>query len=238
MVRFYVTHISGILSVLAAFTVHAVPLIEIDKTIFDCGAFVEGKSQKAMAIYNVKNSGDSLLKIESVRPGCGCVVAEYDTFIAPGKTGKIMLEARLDGYIGSIKKSATIASNAKNTPTLRITLTAAIKQVISISQRHIVLPALKDQKPFNLYLSSSKKDLEVTGIDFRPYDNTTSGWQNQLALPIMYKWSKTDSISSDGSTVFMLSLNSPDLKKSTDGEIILTTNHPDKKEIRLSGRIE
>lgn len=238
MTRHHPTKLSGILFVSLFSFVSASPLIEVEKETYDCGIFIEGKNEKTTAIYNIKNSGDSILKIEKVRTGCGCVAAAYDTIIPPGKSGQIKLETRLNGYTGVFKKSATIISNAKNQPNLRITLTATIQPVIAVSQGYITLPTSKDRKPVNLFLSSLKKDLSITGINFKPNDNSSSEWQSQLSLPINYEWSKTDSISPDGFTVYSLSINGIDLKSSDYGEFIISTNHPDKQEIRISGRIE
>lgn len=237
MMHRYVTHLSGILMVLCIFSLNAAPLIEVEKSIYDCGSIPEGKDALATATFSLRNSGDSLLKITGVRPGCGCVVASYDTIIPPGKSGKIILEAKLYGYIGEIQKSAMVTSNARNKPQLRITLKGKIQPVIAVSTQYISLTS-KTQKSSEIYLSSIKKDLKVTGITFKPNDQNDSTWAGQLNLPITFEWNRTDSINNDGFTVFKLSVKGPDLKESIDGGFILSTNHPDKKQIQINGRIE
>jgi len=152
----YSASISGMLIVLCVFSLKAAPVMNVDNLTFNCGLFTEGKSEIATAVFKVRNSGDSLLKISGVRPGCGCVVAAYDTFIAPGKSGTIRLEAKLHGYSGELRKTATVTSNALNQPSLRLTLTATIQPVITVSKQYITLDTSNNRKPDSLHLSSLK----------------------------------------------------------------------------------
>jgi hypothetical protein len=226
------------LMALCVFSVNSAPVIEVNNEVYDCGIFIEGKDAVGVATFNIRNSGDSSLKIASVRPGCGCVVAAFDTVIPPGKSGKVKLEARLSGYSGEIVKSATVTSNAENQPQLRLTLKGKILPVIALSKQYIALISSDDHKSGDLFLSSLKKDLKITGITFKSHDQNHSAWSGQLSLPITYEWTRTDSISPEGFTVFRLLIKGPDLKESIDGNFILSTNHPDKNEIQISGRIE
>lgn len=229
--------LSGMFMILSFFPLNASPRIEVDKTIYDCGSFTEGKDEIATVAFNIRNNGDSLLKITNVRPGCGCVVASFDTLIPPGKTGNVILEAKLYGYSGEFQKSAVVTSNATNEQQLRLTLKGKIQPVIAVSTQYISLVSSKDRKPSNLYLSSLKKDLKVTELKFKPHNQNSTTWSDQLSLPITFEWEKTDSVSSDGSTVFMLSIKGLELKEPVSGDFILSTNHPDKRQIQINGRI-
>lgn len=233
----YLAQVSGMLLVLSALSLTAAPEIDIEDTSYNCGLFIEGKDEIATAIFKVRNSGDSLLKISNVRPGCGCVVAAFDTLILPGKFGSIKLEAKLNGYSGDVKKSAMVTSNATNKPTIRLTLNATVQQSIRISKQYITFQPSKDQQSDSLYLSSLKKDLTVTNIVFKPDNQNNDIWHNQHSIPITYKWNKADSISQDSFTVFTLLIKSPGSKEPVTGEFIISTNHPDKKQIHINGRI-
>jgi hypothetical protein len=237
MTHRYIPQISGLFLVFYAFLLNASPVINVEETSYNCGLFVEGKNQVATAVFNVRNSGDSLLKITNVRTGCGCVVAAFDTLIPPGKSGTIKIEAKLNGYTGDITKSAVVTSNAKNEPTIRLTLNATIRPVIAISKQYISLQSSKDQKSDSLLLSSLKKDLIVTSIIFKPHNQNSTEWYNQHSIPITYELNKTDSISPDSFTVFTLLIKSTSLKESVTGEFIISTNHPDKKQISINGSI-
>lgn len=107
--------------ILASFVSHAAPRIAFDSKIFDCGIVVEGKTEKINAVFVVKNTGDAALKLEKVRPGCGCTVVKYDSLIQPGKSTKIESAVNIKGYrSGPISKSITVTSNAENEPTVRL----------------------------------------------------------------------------------------------------------------------
>ena len=67
--------------VLASISASASPKIDVDKTTFDCGVIAEGKTDKLHAQFTVKNTGDAPLKIDNVRPGCGCTVVKFDSTI-------------------------------------------------------------------------------------------------------------------------------------------------------------
>jgi hypothetical protein len=73
---------------LSASAMFASPKIVIDKTSYQCGPVIEGKTEKLKAEFIVKNAGDAVLKINA-RPGCGCTVVKYDSLVQPGKTSTI-----------------------------------------------------------------------------------------------------------------------------------------------------
>jgi len=238
MIRRYIIQVSGMFLVSHAFLLNAAPMIDVKETSYNCGSFTEGENEVATAIFNLQNSGDSLLKITNVRPGCGCVVAAFDTLIPPGKSGCIKLEAKLKGYSGEFKKSAVVTSNAKNKPIINLTLNAMIQPIIKISKQYITLQSSEKQKSDRLCLSSLKKDMIVTSIIFRPYNNQNGAvWDNILSIPVTYEWNKTDSIGQDNFTVFTLLIKNPGSKEPVAGEFIISTNHPDKKQIKIRGRI-
>jgi hypothetical protein len=213
------------------------PKIEVDKTTFDCGTVAEGQTDKLHASFTIKNTGDSPLAISNVRPGCGCTVVKFDTLVLPGKTSAIQATVNITGYrSGEISKYITVSSNAANTGSMKLTITATIKSVIDISEQYI---SLTSQKPHTLTLACEKKDLRVVnvGLSSSAAPGATT-WQSNLPLPIAYKWTPTDSTRKDGMHVFKLELTAPEVKDRMAGQLVLTTNHPEKPEIRLQGAIE
>jgi hypothetical protein len=223
---------------LFCFNLAAAPNIEVNKTTFDCGIVVEGKQDKIAALFEIKNIGDLPLKIENARPSCGCTVVEFDTLIPPGKSGKIKPEVKLKGFSGKIHKTVTIISNAVNTPTLRLTIIAEIQPIIDVLKRYISLSLPKDQSSNKIYFASLKKDLLVKDVSFKVAGKNENEWQNKLTIPIKFEWNKTDSIRTDGLQVFLLTLKGSDLTEPVDGEFIIKTNHPDKSEFNINGRID
>jgi hypothetical protein len=62
---------AGLLVCLSAgsFVASGAPEISIDTATYDLGIIYEGKRDSAMHTFKVKNSGDSVLSIKSVKPG-------------------------------------------------------------------------------------------------------------------------------------------------------------------------
>ena len=52
-----------------AFVASGAPLISIDSATYDLGVIYEGKRDSAMHSFKVKNTGDSVLLVKSVKPG-------------------------------------------------------------------------------------------------------------------------------------------------------------------------
>lgn len=89
--------------------------ISLGQEVYDFGT-VKLSSDTLVANFYFKNSGNSNLLIEDVKPGCGCTVANYTKEpILPGNGGVIILK-----YVatteGPINKSATIISNSISNP--------------------------------------------------------------------------------------------------------------------------
>ncbi len=218
--------------------VFAAPKIEVDRSTFDCGTVVEGQKDQINAYFTIKNTGDALLEIENVRPGCGCTVVKFDTVVAPGKSGVIRSTVNLAGFhTGPISKFVTVISNAANNGSLRLTITAMLKPAIELSEDYI---SLAQRVPHTVVFACTQKDLRVTsvGLSSSASSPTATLWQSNLPVPIQYKWIPTDSTRANGMRVFRLVLTAPEVQERLPGQFLISTNNPDKPEIRLSGSIE
>jgi hypothetical protein len=216
------------------------PKIEFDTKDFKCGNVLEGKTDKLNAVFIVKNTGDSLLKLENVKPGCGCTVVKYDTFIQPGKTAKIEAQVTIKGHSsGAISKNVTVTSNAKNEPSVRLTIEATVQSIIDVSETYLMFDAKNAKTPHTIYCSSKMADLKVTEVSFKATGTPgTPAWQSEIPLATNFKWLPTDSTRADGYHVYKLELFSPDVKTAVTGELVVKTNHPDKPEISLTVNIQ
>jgi hypothetical protein len=229
-------HSSFLVAAFLASQILASPKIEFDTKTFDCGIALEGKTDALKAIYNIKNTGDSVLKFESVRPGCGCTVVKYDTLIQPGKSGKIEASVNIKGYhSGPITKGVTVTSNAKNDPSVHLTIKAVVQAPIDVSENYLNFEGTSASHPKIIYLSTKKADLKITGIEFKSSekDPGNADWQSSIPLTIQYKAIPKDSTRTDGYKVFGFELIAPKFDKSQNGQIAIKTNHPDKPEIEL-----
>jgi hypothetical protein len=218
---------------------NAGPKIEFDTKSFNCGTVAEGKTDKVSAIFMVKNTGDSLLKLESVRPGCGCTNVKYDTTVLPGKTGKIGADVNIKGYhSGSYSKYVTVTSNAKNDASVKLTIEIIVQASIDVSETAIALDKSHVTAPKIIYLSSKKTDMKVTDVSFKSTDTPTPPEKENQAVAIKTTWTPLDSTRTDGYKVYKLAVFAPVLDKQVvTGDFVIKTNHPDKAEISLHGVI-
>jgi Protein of unknown function (DUF1573) len=225
--------------VLASISSSASPKIDVDKTTFDCGVIAEGKTDKLHAQFTVKNTGDAPLKIDNVRPGCGCTVVKFDTMVAPGKSSVIQSTVNIANFhSGAISKYITVQSNASNKPSMQLTITAVIKPIIEVSEQYLDLRA---QQPRTIVLASGKKDLNVSEVFMKAQPASASAapsWQTATPVQVAFKLSSADSVRQDGLHVFKLEFTAPAVTEQLSGQFVIKTNHPDKQEILVNGAIE
>ena len=110
------------------------PKITFDKPKFEFGEVWSG--DKIEHTFEVRNTGEGILKISSVKPSCGCTVApNYSREIAPGATGKISIIINTTKLRSSIKKTVTVNSNDPTTRAYRLTVSGKIKQRVIIDPK-------------------------------------------------------------------------------------------------------
>ena len=84
-------------------------------SVKNLGKITEG--QKLEIAFRFKNTGNKPLIIESVRPGCGCTVADYPKEpIAPGAEGEITGSFDSHGRENLQRKEITVTANTKGSP--------------------------------------------------------------------------------------------------------------------------
>ena len=84
-------------------------------SIKNLGRINEG--QKLEIAFRFKNTGDKPLIIQSVRPGCGCTVADYPKQpIAPGGEGEITVSFDSHGRENLQRKEIAVTANTKGSP--------------------------------------------------------------------------------------------------------------------------
>lgn len=85
----------------------------IDSMHLDLGKIPMG--QIVEVAWHFKNTGNKPLVIESVRPGCGCTIADKPQEpVAPGKEGVIKAKFNSQGqHVGENQKSVTVSANTR-----------------------------------------------------------------------------------------------------------------------------
>lgn len=104
------------------------PRAVVDEPIFDAGQVDKGA--EVNHDFRIRNTGDQPLRIEEVRPACGCTVADYDETIAPGASGKIHAVLDTVDQSGAISKGLTVITNDPENPRLMLTIKAEVTPLV------------------------------------------------------------------------------------------------------------
>jgi len=131
---FYKKNIAKILlPIFAAFlssTVLAQPKVSVPETVRQMGIFHQDETIKYDFV--IRNEGDAPLKIADVKASCSCTVAEFDKEIAPGKLGRIHTKINVSGFEGPISKNITVLTNDADKPELTLTIRATVVSWITV----------------------------------------------------------------------------------------------------------
>jgi hypothetical protein len=126
----------GALALLALLSLFAFPVLAKDgappapraKIVIATPEHVFGNVEAGAPLehrFELKNEGTADLQILKVKPACGCTTSNFDSLIAPGKTGGITLAVKhTASYKGEVTKTATVTTNDPDQPTIKLTLRA------------------------------------------------------------------------------------------------------------------
>ncbi|MES1225713.1 MAG: DUF1573 domain-containing protein [Bacteroidota bacterium] len=96
-------------------------------SVKDYGKITEG--QKLEVLYRFKNTGNKPLIIESVRPSCGCTVADPPKEpVAPGAEGEIKGSFDSNGKSGQQHKTIFVMANTKGVQNHELAFTVDIQK--------------------------------------------------------------------------------------------------------------
>jgi hypothetical protein len=215
----------------------AAPKIEFDKTVFQCGSVVEGKTEKVAARFVVRNTGNESLALKA-RPGCGCTVVKYDSTVAPGASTTIESSVNIKGLRGGpMTKTITVTSNAANEPSVKLEIQATIEATIDVSEGFVNMSAAENAPPHTIVLASRRTGLKVLDVSFRIAQGEGPSWQANMPVPVKYSLTPTASTRPDGLHVYKLALTTPAAKEASYGDLVIKTDHPDKPEITVRAQI-
>lgn len=146
------------------------PRLTLIEPIKDFGTVPKG--QKLDWSFEVKNTGTSDLELLSVKPACGCTVAEFDKVIKPGQTGKLTAHVDTATFNGPIAKSVAIETNDPNAPTAQVTISAVVKPYVEAypagfvrfnmvqgdAEKQSVLLFTEEKEPFEIVSVTSPRE--------------------------------------------------------------------------------
>lgn len=142
------------------------PRLTLVEPIKDFGTVPKG--EKLDWNFQVHNSGTSDLEILSVKPTCGCTVAEFDKVIKPGQTGKIAAQVDTAQFTGPIAKAVMIETNDPAAPTAQVTISAIVKPFVEAYPagfvRYNMIQGDADKQSVTLY-SEDQEPFEIVSVE-------------------------------------------------------------------------
>ena len=142
------------------------PIIDVVEKVKDFGLVAKGEILKA--VFEVRNTGTAPLEITSVRPTCGCTVANYDKTIAPGGTGKIEADVDTTAFTGPIAKSVLVFSNDVANNQINLVVRAEVRSFVEVLPRNLLRLNVLQGEPATEKVTLASADggaFAVTGID-------------------------------------------------------------------------
>ncbi|MBN1128843.1 MAG: DUF1573 domain-containing protein [Chitinispirillaceae bacterium] len=227
------------------------PMIDIDTTEFNLGIIREGEKSIIKKVFSFKNAGDSDLVLRNVRPSCGCTTVEVDTTIPPGKEGAITSELNMSTLNeGDFVKTITVISNARNTPSLKLSMRGTYITLIEpVQSAALNLSGIKGSDTGAVITIKSSRRFAVEKAEFK-FDESAGGVSWETVIPLDYTQTLVDSAARETSTratiaslkkkpfVYRVRVHfKPALKEDTWGDFCLTTNIGTRKEIRFPGTL-
>lgn len=142
------------------------PRLTLVEPVKDFGTVPKG--QKLDWSFEIRNSGGSDLEILSVKPACGCTVADFDKVIKPGQSGKVTAHVDTSGFAGPIAKTVAIETNDANTPQAQLTIAAVVKPYVEAYPagyvRFNMLQGDTEKQTVTLY-SEDEVPFEITKVE-------------------------------------------------------------------------
>lgn len=100
------------------------PKLEFEQIHHDFGKLIQG--EKVSFTYKFKNTGNAMLVISSVIPGCNCTVAQFtQTPVASGESGSVTINFNSETKKGLVNSTIIVQANTYPTET-RLTFSANV----------------------------------------------------------------------------------------------------------------
>jgi len=141
------------------------PLLSLDSSVYDFNPVLEG--EKVTHDFIIKNAGDALLQIYSVKTSCGCTAASYSKEIPPGGSGKISLSLNTKGYGGrSVNKTARVETNDPRNMSVTLTLSGNVERYAEIEPSGAMLAgsAGDDIRTEIRIIPNNRAPFRITGL--------------------------------------------------------------------------
>ncbi len=141
--------------------------ITFEKKVYDFGEVGPGTRKKGE--FKFTNTGDGVLKISEVQQCCGVTTKLDKKEFAPGESGILNLEYRVDTRPGKMSKYLYVQSNDKATPRVALAIKATIARKV-VFDPPILKLLLKDENVPDITLTSA----DGTAFSIKQFKSTAN----------------------------------------------------------------
>jgi hypothetical protein len=174
----------------------------------------------------IKNTGDKQLVIQNVKPTCGCTTAPLKKDkLNPGESTEVDVTLNIGNNSGPVRKSIKIYSNDPKSPLIHYALAAEVVRPIEIKPQSFMsfqdMQIAKESSSSLTLENTSDKDIVIENIELKP---------ENLMLNI-----KKGQVLKAGQSLELIVKVRPQKAGRFTARIMLTTSHPDYRELRING---
>lgn len=143
------------------------PKLVVEQSIIDAGTVPQGKVLDIE--FKLANQGTAPLDVISVRPTCGCTVADYDKQVPAGGTGSVKAHVDTTDFAGPISKSILLRTNDPDNPAMTLVIKSDVKPYIEVLPRKLMRFNVVQKDPavekVVVVGGADDDDFKVTGVD-------------------------------------------------------------------------
>jgi hypothetical protein len=104
------------------------PKLVVEKTSYDFGEIVPGRSNTA--VFYFRNAGDKLLKITDIRKCCGAMTELNKEELAPGESGVLTVKYRTSQGSGTLSKKISLFTNDPENTQVELTIMGKVVRTL------------------------------------------------------------------------------------------------------------
>lgn len=210
------------ITAIQATTLTAAPQLTCENPVYDFGSIEN--TQTMTNTFILVNTGDEPVIIHTIKPNCGCTVAEISTqHIEPGKKTTLTSTLDLTNLDGEQRKTILIESNDPETPRLVLTMQGEAIDLICPAPRNLFAIRLKPGSEWRKEIILTAKGTEPLAIQ-----SVETGHTRLIAA--------VRDGSSEQQKVVEIQLDTTFPEPTIDGKIIIHTNSKKRPTVEIPYR--
>jgi hypothetical protein len=146
------------------------PKIQFQELIHDFGKIKANEPQRTDFIFT--NTGNAVLEVTDVRPGCGCTTAgQWDRKVEPGKTGKIPIQFNPGAPSGTVTKSISVTCNDPVQSVQNLQVKATIWKPVDVNPAYVYFMGVEGEVTNDVKVVKITNNLEESITLEKPESN-------------------------------------------------------------------